>query len=139
MTAKGIPVVEARCGKWMPNSKAYCALPRDHTWRCRTPRSIRKIYDRNNQNRRERVARTQERINRYKLEHGCIDCGYAEHAVALDFDHRDPDLKIANVSSLMWAPWDRIVAELEKCDVRCACCHRVKTHVRRIRPGTNQS
>ena len=63
---------------------------------------------------------------RYKLAAGCIDCGYAAHAVALDFDHLgEKAFTIAN--HVHRAPAD-LVAELTKCVVRCANCHRVKTH-----------
>lgn len=83
-----------------------------------------------------------ERINRYKLAKGCIDCGYGDNPVALDFDHREPELKTLNVSAMLTYSWVKIMAELDKCDVRCANCHRVRTHLLRQsqyrrRPGTD--
>lgn len=76
-----------------------------------------------------RRARLQERIDAIKLERGCIDCGYRLHPRALDFDHRDGEDKTFNVSKILrqTVSWERIQAEIDKCDVRCANCHRVRT------------
>lgn len=67
-----------------------------------------------------------------KVSAGCIDCGYAEHAQALQFDHTD-DNKHMNVSDMIRSDygWDRIKAEIQKCEVRCANCHAIKTVERR--------
>ena len=61
------------------------------------------------------------------LEHPCVDCGEGD-PVVLDFDHIGND-KAANVSWLArtGATWDRIEAEIAKCEVRCANCHRRRT------------
>lgn len=58
----------------------------------------------------------------------CSDCGRTRPAVAMDFDHRGG--KVADISN-MWS-WrrERVQAELAKCDLVCACCHRVRTHER---------
>jgi hypothetical protein len=73
--------------------------------------------------RRKRVAVAREFMAGYLAEHPCVDCGQADPRV-LDFDHlRD---KTSLVSALVaWgAPRDRLMAEIGKCDVRCANCHR---------------
>lgn len=59
-----------------------------------------------------------------KLEKGCLDCGYAEHAVALQFDHIDNNKKM-NVSDMIRSDygWNTILLEIQKCEVRCANCH----------------
>jgi len=63
-----------------------------------------------------------------KLARGCTDCGYNAHPAALDFDHRDPASKTDDIGKMYGrATTDRIYAEVNKCDVRCANCHRVKT------------
>jgi len=77
---------------------------------------------------RARVRRTQEHLNQIKLERGCIDCGYRKYLVALDFDHRDPSQKLRPVSGLLNSAWEVIQEEIDKCDVRCANCHRIRTH-----------
>lgn len=68
-----------------------------------------------------------DRLARYLLEHPCVDCGESDIR-CLDFDHVDPTTKVADISVMVmnaW-PWDRIMAEIEKCVVRCANCHRLK-------------
>jgi hypothetical protein len=67
-----------------------------------------------------------------KLAHGCVDCGYNEYAVALQFDHINDDKK-ASVSNLIRSDyaWSTIKTEIEKCVVRCSNCHAVVTSHRR--------
>ncbi|HEV8656101.1 MAG TPA: hypothetical protein VGR85_11380, partial [Candidatus Limnocylindria bacterium] len=63
----------------------------------------------------------------YLLQHPCIDCGVG-NPVLLDFDHRDPSTKRSEVARLASCkPWPQVLAEIQKCDVRCANCHRRKT------------
>lgn len=65
---------------------------------------------------------------KYLSQHPCVDCG--EHdPVALEFDHRDPATKIDTVSHMVtkMRPLSDILAEIAKCDVRCANCHRKRT------------
>jgi hypothetical protein len=63
----------------------------------------------------------------YLLRHPCIDCG-EDDLIVLEFDHRDPSTKRMAVSSLLrYSSWSLIEAEIAKCDVRCANCHRRKT------------
>ncbi len=61
----------------------------------------------------------------FLAEHTCVDCGEAD-VRCLDFDHRDSATKSAEVSVLLGQghAWSRIRAEMAKCDVRCANCHR---------------
>lgn len=79
-----------------------------------------------------------EELNRIKIENGCVDCGYNDHSEALEFDHIPGCEKVANISAMLgWgSPQDglvmqRIRAEIEKCEVVCANCHRIRTANRR--------
>lgn len=67
----------------------------------------------------------------YRLEylatHPCVDCGESE-ALLLEFDHRAGEIKLNDVSRLIWErKWSDVQAEIAKCDVRCVSCHRKKT------------
>lgn len=70
-------------------------------------------------------------IQAIKLERGCADCGYRENAVALDFDHLPGHTKEFRIAT-MAAGFSRakIDAEIAKCDVVCANCHRIRTAMR---------
>lgn len=72
-------------------------------------------------------ARLRERVARYLEEHPCVDCGESD-IVVLDFDHVRGE-KSHNVAQLVLdsASWDRVSVEIDKCDVRCANCHRRRT------------
>lgn len=63
------------------------------------------------------------RLGDYLRAHPCVDCGESD-IVVLQFDHVR-GVKTANVSQLfrVLASWDTIMAEIAKCDVRCANCH----------------
>lgn len=88
------------------------------------PRYIQEARRRNEQER--------ERKHRYVIEylqsHSCVDCGEND-PVVLEFDHRDPSLKVAPVGALIGqgASLEKVKIEIDKCDVRCANCHRRKT------------
>lgn len=63
----------------------------------------------------------------YLCNHPCIECGEADPLV-LEFDHLDPKKKDAHISELVYhASWKRLEAEIAKCEIRCANCHRRKT------------
>lgn len=69
-------------------------------------------------------------VDEIKTAFGCIDCGYNHSAVALDFDHlREKSFDISQGIG-RGLKLDTILDEIEKCEVRCANCHRIKTHMR---------
>lgn len=63
------------------------------------------------------------------LGNKCKDCGFtSEFPSVFDFDHTDATQKIGDISSMCAsAGWARIEAELQKCDLVCANCHRIRT------------
>lgn len=78
-----------------------------------------------------RKKRLLEFINTLKEASGCVDCGTKDHRI-LDFDH----VVGSKVISICKARCngqteDSILNEIEKCEVRCANCHRIKTYERR--------
>lgn len=67
-----------------------------------------------------------QKASDYKLEKGCVDCGYNKNPYALDFDHLDG--KSYTISQhLHRKSWASLLKEISKCEVRCANCHRIKT------------
>jgi len=61
----------------------------------------------------------------------CFDCHQKYHYTAMDFDHlRDKEFSI--MSSYKYKTFEEIVTEVAKCDIVCANCHRVRTHLRRL-------
>jgi hypothetical protein len=61
----------------------------------------------------------------------CADCGRRFEACAMDFDHRDPKAKRFTVTRMVGrASTEAILAEVAKCDIVCANCHRVRTNRR---------
>jgi hypothetical protein len=64
----------------------------------------------------------------------CDDCGGVYPLVMLDFDHRQPTHKLFALSTARnyaIRHLSRVLQEVRKCDVVCACCHRVRTQARR--------
>lgn len=76
---------------------------------------------------RKRHKEVQQFIQDYKLQHGCKDCGYKEHHVALEFDHirGEKELNVCNAKSI-----DQAKKEIKKCEVVCSNCHSIRTYNR---------
>ena len=94
---------------------------------------------------RERVAKLARRAARrewlrgIKAERGCRVC--EEHdPVVLDFHHRNPDEKVASPLEMVAKAYGlaRIKAEIAKCDVLCANCHRRAHHEEELRRNTTE-
>ena len=73
-------------------------------------------------------AMVRSEILNYLRDHPCVDCGETD-PVVLDFDHIDPSVKEFNVSTMIMQryTWNKIFAEISKCQIRCANCHRRRT------------
>lgn len=58
----------------------------------------------------------------------CMDCGKNFPPCAMDFDHREG--KIFNISraASIKLNWETIQEEINKCDIVCSNCHRIRTH-----------
>lgn len=76
-------------------------------------------------------AQQERGINRKKffidlMGGGCQNCGYNRCIAALEFHHRDPEDKLflLDIRSLSNRTFDKCIAEVKKCDLLCANCHR---------------
>ena len=112
-------------------------LAKAKAYRERAAAERRRYYKRNAASeakyKAQRSARVRDILNIIKLERGCCDCGYNSHAEALDFDHVDGQ-KSFTISGSIQCNLRTIRAEVAKCEVRCANCHRIATK-RRLNAG----
>lgn len=67
-------------------------------------------------------------IRHFKMQEGCVDCGYNENPHALTFDHVRGEKKFGVTDSVGNRSWESILSEIDKCEVRCFNCHMIKTH-----------
>ena len=77
---------------------------------------------------RHRV-KVRETLLEYLLERECVDCGEKD-PIVLDFDHKDPETKFKGIHRMLAGhySWDSLLKEIEKCEIRCANCHRRKSY-----------
>ena len=73
-------------------------------------------------------AAGKEYVYQYLLTHPCEHCGETDPRV-LEFHHREPSEKDMDVTHMLSGGYSikRIQAELDKCQVLCANCHRKVT------------
>ncbi len=103
------------------------AYSKDHYWR-----NIDYYKAKARRRQKEVVDVNKKWLLDYLLEHPCVDCGEADPLV-LKFDHRDASTKVAAVSTLARSGYSlsAVQREVAQCDVRCANCHRRRTHKQR--------
>jgi hypothetical protein len=80
------------------------------------------------------TRRARERVQRYIDEQKrcpCADCGGRFPPFLMDFDHvRGTKVTILAKLRSGRASMSKIEAEIAKCEVVCANCHRLRTHLR---------
>jgi hypothetical protein len=96
-------------------------------------------YRKNRELQIQRVARVTQRQREFSKQFidnakkkPCTDCGTCYPPYVLDFDHVR-GVKVAGLSQLRSArgAWSKLVAEIEKCELVCANCHRIRTRLRK--------
>jgi len=132
MTGKLCP----RCGRDDVDFGRNKARPDGLQAQCRECLKVIQRKSRQRPAERERGRRVREGQRRklrawllgYLATHPCVDCGEAD-PVVLEFDHRDGKEKVAPISRMASdaVALPLLVAEVEKCVVRCANCHRRRT------------
>jgi hypothetical protein len=77
----------------------------------------------------KRRAPRQEYVDKIKAESGCMDCGlHPEYSQVLEFDHRPDEEKRFHISDgMVNGTMEDLIAEIAKCDIVCANCHRIRT------------
>ncbi len=94
--------------------------------------------------RREDIVRHEQNKKRLRKEYVwdcklaslCKECGEKDPRT-LDFHHRDPNEKSFNLSSFASHSIRQLKAEIEKCDVLCANCHRIHHYEERLRKNSD--
>lgn len=72
-------------------------------------------------------------IRELKESTPCTDCGVSYPYWVMDFDHlEDKEANIGRLASN--GSMKKLVAEIEKCEIVCANCHRDRTHARLLEP-----
>lgn len=61
----------------------------------------------------------------------CADCGGTFPPCVMDFDHRPGETKLFSLGDHRRRSMGQVRLEREKCDVVCANCHRIRTHIDR--------
>lgn len=85
-------------------------------------------YIRNREMRRSQIRQRMKDIRSWvkslKVGLFCSKCG-EDHPATLQFHHRDPSKKDSNLANIYLKGWskERIMKEIEKCDILCANCH----------------
>lgn len=103
----------AKCEVRCANCHRIKTIEQDRGWRSTQP-----VHQ---------AAKSYQMMHVYLCDHPCVDCGNSDFRV-LEFDHVRGH-KTDEISHLLsqGCGWPRIEAEIAKCEVRCANCHRIKT------------
>jgi len=65
-----------------------------------------------------------------KTQNPCTDCGGYFPSVCMDWDHTGDDKKYSVAKMLNNASLERLYTEINKCELVCANCHRIRTSER---------
>jgi hypothetical protein len=103
----------AKCVVHCANCHRIKTIEQDRSWRSKQPA--------------QPVPKSYQMVAAYLSDHPCIDCGNSDIRV-LEFDHVHGH-KTDEISHLLSQRygWPRIEAEIVKCEVRCANCHRIRS------------
>lgn len=86
--------------------------PKRNLWKIKRRREIKALID---------VMKSQP----------CSDCWGVFDPVCMDFDHRPGTIKVESVARLVGKfSLEVVLAEIAKCDLVCANCHRLRTKTR---------
>ncbi|MBU1046677.1 hypothetical protein KKH36_02775 [Patescibacteria group bacterium] len=77
---------------------------------------------------RHRIKIRQEVLN-FLTKKSCVDCGEKD-PIVLDFDHIEKNKKFKSVARMLAGhySWESVLKEINKCEIRCANCHRRRTY-----------
>lgn len=89
-------------------------------------------------NNKKRIVEVKQYVIQYLSQKSCVDCNESD-MVVLEFDHKENKYKSISEMVKNGTAIKKIKYEIEKCEVRCANCHRRKTAIQfnyyRTRPS----
>ena len=93
---------------------------------------FRAHYQANKEAWRQKRMRYEGKIRGLILEakdRPCTDCGGRWHPLVMEFDHLPGTGKLLNIGDgkARKYGWDKLRAEIAKCEVVCPTCHRIRT------------
>lgn len=65
-------------------------------------------------------------IRKFKEKIPCMDCSLNWPHYVMNFDHRERASKLANISELAGVKREKLIEEIQKCDVVCFNCHKIR-------------
>lgn len=91
-----------------------------------------KLIKRDQKNANQKIIRQRNRnyIISFLKKSVCADCSNTNWIV-LEFDHKNRNLKSFNLADASSESIDKIQKEIDKCEVVCANCHRIRTATQR--------
>jgi hypothetical protein len=95
-------------------------------------RKVRELwYAANKQKVLEKQKETKRQRKNQAIEYlggKCNHCQLSYHPAVFEFHHKNPAEKERDPSKMLNSSWDRLKAELDKCELLCANCHRLVHH-----------
>lgn len=83
------------------------------------------------------AANKRKWLNELK-SHPCVDCNESFPECCMDFDHIN-GIKSGGIGIIASRSKENILKEIEKCELVCACCHRIRTYNRNPIKNTNSN
>ena len=103
-------------------------------WYSRNKESCkRRLYS----NKKQLSLDNREKLLAYFKDHFCVDCGESDSDV-LGFDHVRGKKEFDVGNKITELRWEKILAEIAKCEVRCSNCHK-KRHAKERRLKSTRS
>lgn len=85
--------------------------------------------NREDQRRKQRDKKRERKAWAIEYLGGCCSrCSKTYHPAVYEFHHRDPAQKDRDPSKMLQLSLVKLTAELDKCDLLCANCHRITHH-----------
>lgn len=109
-----------RSSEWYRKNKARASLKSSQHYQMNRAQILERVEKRS-QSRRQIVWEAKQKP--------CAECGNSYPPYVMDFDHRDSTTKRGHISDpkIRFSKLEKLLAEIKKCDVVCANCHRERT------------